>query len=603
MADRYMNLDTLRFILFEVLEGDKLNQYERFADYDRASVDILIDSVKAFADKELYPYFKEMDEKPAHFTDGQVLVHPQIKEIIAKGAELGLIGSGFEYEIGGMQLPTVYNYALVHILDCANNHATGYGGLTTGAANLIRVYGSDELKEKYIPKMIAGEWGGTMALTEPQAGSSLSDLTTEATPRDDGSYDISGQKIFISGGDHQFCDNFIHLTLARIKGAPAGTKGISLFVVPKKRIADDGSLQSNDVVTAADFPKMGQKGYCTTHLIYGENGNCQGWMVGDPNQGLKYMFRMMNEARISVGCGAASMATAAYYASLQYAKERPQGRKINRKGVKDVSSDPVLIIEHPDVRRMLLLQKSIVEGALSLILEASKLSDLHTVAEGTDSEEAHLLLELLTPIVKSYPAEMGKVSIDNGLQILGGYGFTEDFILQQYYRDIRITSLYEGTTGIQALDLLGRKVPMQNGAAMQLFAREVSKTIEEAKKLELRESASELTHRMEQVTETTGKLLQYAAAGEYDHFLADATVYLDFFSTFVVGWQWLKMACRAKEALLSGDGAFSTDFYESKLHTMRFYYKYELSKMTSLAEVLVDEQSLTVDSFRAEILG
>jgi len=603
MADRYMNLDTLRFVLYEVLEGDTLNQYERFADYDRDSVDILIDSVKAFADKELYPYFKEMDEKPAHFADGGVLVHPQIEKIIAKGAELGLIGSGFEYELGGMQLPMLYNYALVHILDCANNHATGYGGLTTGAANLIRVYGSDELKEKYIPKMIAGEWGGTMALTEPNAGSSLSDLTTEAIPQDDGTYKISGQKIFISGGDHQFCDNFIHLTLARIKGAPAGTKGISLFVVPKNRIKEDGSLESNDVITAADFPKMGQKGYCTTHLVYGENENCQGWLVGQPNQGLKYMFRMMNEARISVGCAAASMATAAYYASLQYAKERPQGRKINNEGVKDVSSDPVLIIEHPDVRRMLLLQKSVVEGSLALILEASKLSDLHTVAEGEASEQAHLLLELLTPIVKSYPSEMGKVSIDNGLQILGGYGFTEDFILQQYYRDIRITSIYEGTTGIQALDLLGRKVPMHNGAAMQLFAQEVSKTIEIAKTLELQKSATELAQRMQQVAETTEKLLRYAGAGQYDHFLADATVYLEFFSTFVIGWQWLKMASTAKQALLSGEGSFGTDFYESKIHTMRFYFKYELSKMTSLAEVLIDEQSLTVDTFREEVLN
>lgn len=603
MANQYVDLDTLRFILFEVLDGESLNEYDRFSDYDRPAVDILIDSVKSFADKELYPYFKEMDEKPAYFKDGQVYVHEQIATVIKKGAELGLIGSGFEYEMGGMQLPTLYNYALVHILDCANNHSTGYGGLTTGAANLIRAFGSEELKEKYISKMIGGEWAGTMALTEPQAGSSLSDLTTSATPQEDGTYKIKGQKIFISGGDHQYCENFIHLTLARIDGAPAGTKGISLFVVPKKLENENKELVSNDVITASDFPKMGQKGYCTTHLVYGENDHCKGWLVGEPNRGLKYMFQMMNEARISVGCSATSMATAAYYASLQYAKERPQGRKIDPSGAKDPTSDQVLIIEHPDVRRMLLLQKSIVEGALALVLEASRLYDLAEVETGEVKENAHLLLELLTPIVKTYPSEMGKVSIDNGLQILGGYGFTEDFILQQYYRDIRITSLYEGTTGIQSLDLLGRKVVMKNGKAMQLLAAEMMKCIERARALELRSAAVKLARGLEQVSEVTTHLLQFAQEGDYDAFLADATIYYDLFSTQVIAWQWLKMACVAKEALIAGNGEYSTDFYEGKIHAMKFYFKYEVPKMSGLLDTLMDSEGLTVSQFRAEVLG
>ncbi|MBX2817674.1 MAG: acyl-CoA dehydrogenase [Saprospiraceae bacterium] len=602
MADKYMDLDTLRFILYEVLEGDKLNKYERYADYDRTSLDILIDAVKAFADQELYPYFKEMDEKPAYYQDGQVFIHPQMEKVLKKAAELGLIGPGFEYELGGMQLPVLYNYALVHILDSANNHSTGYAGLTTGAANLIRAFGSEELKAQYIPKMIAGEWGGTMALTEPQAGSSLSDIVSEAVPIDDGSYAISGQKIFISGGDHQFCENFVHLTLARIQGAPAGTKGISLFVVPKKRITTEGTLEDNDVVTAADFPKMGQKGYCTTHLVYGENGNCRGWLVGEANRGLKYMFQMMNEARISVGCAATSMATAAYYASLQYAKERPQGRKINKKGVKDVSEEQVLIIEHPDVRRMLLLQKSIVEGALALILHASRLDDLHAVEEGTASEEAHLLLELLTPIVKSYPAEMGKVSIDNGLQILGGYGFTTDFILQQYYRDIRITSIYEGTTGIQSLDLLGRKIPMENGRAMQLLAKEVMETIGLAHESGLTQEASQLQERMGEVQLVTGHLLKYAEEGDFDHYLADATIYFEFFSTFVIAWQWLKMAVVAQQAIERNAMTYSKEFYEGKVMTMRFYFQYELPKMTAAGETLKSPNSLTVEDFSVDHL-
>eukprot|EP00095_Tigriopus_kingsejongensis_P006379 maker-scaffold772_size99869-snap-gene-0.3 protein:Tk06379 transcript:maker-scaffold772_size99869-snap-gene-0.3-mRNA-1 annotation:"hypothetical protein" len=306
-----------------------------------------------------------------------------------------------------------------HISECANNHLTGYTGLTHGSADLIVTFGSEELIEKFVPKMIAGEWAGTMCLTEPQAGSSLSDIVTSATPQEDGSYKIKGQKIFISGGDHEYCENFVHLVIARIDGAPAGTKGISLFVVPKKRSTADG-LVSNDVITAGDYQKMGQKGYCTTHLVFGENDDTVGYLVGTENKGLKYMFQMMNAARIDVGYTAASTATAAYYASLQYAKERPQGRRIQSGGVKNATEEQTTIIEHPD---------------------------------------------------------KGRESINNGVQILGGYGYCSEFILQQYLRDIRIMAIYEGTTGIQSLDLLGRKVVMKNGEAMRLLTMEVIATI------------------------------------------------------------------------------------------------------------------------------
>ena len=306
--------------------------------------------------------------------------------------------------------------------------------------------------------MLSGKWGGTMCLTEPQAGSSLSDIVTKATPSKNGYYNISGQKIFISAGDSQYAENIVHLLLARVEGAPKGTKGISLFIVPKNRIKPDGSLEPNDVNSVADFQKMGQKGYCTTHLGFGDKEDCRGWLVGEENQGLKYMFMMMNAARIGVGRDASAIASAAYQASLQYANERPQGRKLTSDGKKNVEESQSLIIEHPDVRRMLLLQKAVVEGSMSLVLLAAKYYDLETTAQSKEEKyKYNSLLEMIIPVVKTYPSEAGSYSVNNGLQVLGGYGFCSDFILQQYYRDIRISAIYEGTTGIQSQDLLGRK--------------------------------------------------------------------------------------------------------------------------------------------------
>ncbi|NNF36801.1 MAG: acyl-CoA dehydrogenase, partial [Saprospiraceae bacterium] len=324
----YMSMDHLKFCLFDVQDIEEVLKAERFQDYDKESISIMLDSARDWADKEAFPYFREMDEDPVRYEDGKIIVHPQIGKIMKQAGERGWIGSIFDYDEGGSQMPHMVLNATNHIFEAANNNITGYVGLTSGAANLIRTFGNKELFDAFVPKMISGDWGGTMCLTEPQAGSSLSDITTSATPNEDGSYNVEGQKIFISGGDHEYCENFVHLTLVRIEGAPAGTKGISLMVIPKKRMDDNGNLVDNDVITAADFQKMGQRGYATTHLVFGENNNCKGWLVGAPNMGLKYMFQMMNGARIDVGLTAASTASGAYYASLQYAKERPQGRKL-----------------------------------------------------------------------------------------------------------------------------------------------------------------------------------------------------------------------------------------------------------------------------------
>ena len=599
----YMNMDTLRFQLEQVHQLKSLFQYPRYEEYDLDAIKIFLDSVKDFSDQELYPVFREMDEKPAYYKDGKIIAHPAVGRAMKKTGELGVIAATFDHEDGGLQMPGMALLAAYFIMESANNHIPGYSGLTDGAAKLITTFGNQHLKETYVPNMLSGEWAGTMCLTEPQAGSSLSDITTTAYPTDKGYYKIKGQKIFISGGDHEHNENFIHLLLARIEGAPAGTRGISLFVTPKKRIAEDGSLTSNDVITAGDFQKMGQRGYCTTHLVFGENDDCRAWLLGEPHQGLKYMFQMMNDARISVGRGGLSIASAAYHASLQYANERPQGRRVMDGGKKNPNQDPVLIIEHADVRRMLLLQKAIYEGSLSLLLLASKYHDLEQVTEGEEKKKNRLLLELLTPIAKTYPTEKGREAVDNGLQVLGGYGFCSDFILQQYYRDIRIMAIYEGTTGIQSLDLLGRKITMDNGKAVQLLAEEMKLTIEQAMAFdELKPYARQLGEKIQLSQKVLNYLLSFAGKGEYERFLSDANIFMDFFSTLVVGWLWLDMAVVAKRALVSGSKTFTTEFYESKIHTMKFFFKYELPRMEGLAPTLMSEEVLTILEER-ELIG
>ena len=599
MATEYFNPKTLRFMLFQVQELNRLFSYERYKDFDQNSIEILLNAVKDFSDKECFPFFREMDEKPVYFDSerGQVMVHPQIKNIMDKSGEMGLIGSTFDYEDGGMQLPSMMFQAVYFIIDAANNHISGYPGLTSGAAGLILSFGNDKLKETYVPKMLSGSWSGTMCLTEPQAGSSLSDITTTAFPTDEGYYKIRGQKIWISGGDYQYADNIVHLLLARIEGAPAGVKGISLFVVPKKR-PEKGGLTPNDVITAGDFQKLGQRGYATTHLVFGDNDDCRGWLVGEAQQGLKYMFQMMNGARISVGRHGVSIATAAYYASLEYANERPQGRRLSNGGAKDLSQGQTLIINHPDVRRMLLFQKAIAEGSLSLVLQAAYYHDMEKVAP-TEEERQHynLLLEILTPIVKTYPSEKGQESVSTGLQVLGGMGFSSETPLQQYYRDIRIMAIYEGTTGIQSLDLLGRKVTAENGKALKLLMTEIQKDIAEASTFdELKPYATQLSQRLQLNQEVLQFLMPFAAKGNHERFLADATVYMEFIGTLVLAWQWLKIAATAKACLVKGSSEWQPEFLESKVHTMKFFYKYELPKVEAMAATLTSPDELTIVS-------
>ncbi len=604
MSKKYVDLETLKYILYDIHKLEDLLTRERFQDHDMESLNLFIDSVKDFSDRELYPYFQEMDATPAYHKDGTVIVHEQVHKVMLKSGELGIIAASFDYEDGGLQMPFSALQAAVYIMDAANNHLPGYPSLTQGAAELITEFGSQILKDTYVSNMLSGVWGGTMCLTEPQAGSSLSDIVTKATPTKEGYYKITGQKIFISGGDNQYTENIVHLVLARIEGAPKGTKGISLFVVPKNRLKEDGALEYNDVMTVADFQKMGQRGYCTTHLGFGDKDDCRGWLVGEEHKGLAQMFLMMNGARIAVGRGAAAIAMAAYRTSLQYANERPQGRKLSATGKKNPTEKQSLIIEHPDVRRMLLLQKSIVEGSLSLVMLASKYQDIVATATSKEEKEKyHLLLEMIIPIVKTFPSEAGSESVDNGLQVLGGYGFCTDFTLQQYYRDIRISALYEGTTGIQSQDLLGRKVTMNNGKALELLATEIMHTIQQAfKDDDLKNYAAVLAEKLQLSQKVIGKLMPYAVKGNYERYLSDANLFMEYMSITVLAWLWLEMAVDAKKELSNKERKYSETFYESKIHTMKFYFKYEVPKTNSLAESLMSDEVVTIKNDKEYII-
>lgn len=599
MATQYISARNLQFILHEVLKASSLNQYPYFADYDADAFNMVLDAAKQLSDTYLFPYYREMDKDKAYYKEGEVHVHPSLRPAIKALAEGGWISAMDRYENGGQQMPHTLMSAGLLCFYAANGNAASHAFLTQGAANLIRTFANAELNETYVPSLYAGDWQGTMALTEPQAGSSLTDITSSAEPLNgNGVYKIKGQKIYISGGDHNAVDNVVHLLLAKIKGAPAGTKGISLFVVPKYRV-EKGELVNNDVTTAGIYGKMGQKGYVAAHLMLGEKDNCIGYLVGQAHHGLAYMFQMMNEARIGTGLMATGSASAAYYASLQYANERSQGRHPSNK---DPLAPPVLIIEHADVRRMLLQQKAIVEGSVALLLHCSYYADLAKVAEGETAENAHLLLELLTPIAKSYPAEMGTFSTSVGMQVLGGAGYTDDFPLEQYYRDIRVNAIYEGTTTIHGMDLLGRKVMLQNGRAALLYANEVQKTIAEAQNaLTLKPLADQLANAATKLQEVTAHLLQLATQEKPEVFLADATLYLDFFGTVTIAWQWLKQAIVAEKALpnAAGDDVL---FYQSKLHTARYFFEYELPKTMGLRARLLSKERVTLEVKAEEIV-
>ena len=593
MAEKFVSERNLRFLLYEVFDASSLVKYPRYADHSREIFDMILETALKLGKDLFKPAFREMDKNQPEFVDGRVKVHPKVKEIMRICGEGGWISATAPTELGGQQLPSLVGFVPMFIYSAANYAASVYPYLTAGAAHLIYSFGTEDLINTYIPRMYAGQWQGTMALTEPQAGSSLSDITTIAEPGDQGYYRIRGQKIFISTGDHDGVENVVHLLLARIAGEPAGAKGISLFVVPKMRHDGKGGLVFNDVTVTGIYHKMGYRGAPITHLSFGDNNDCRGYLVGQPNRGLSHMFQLMNEARIAVGIAAAGIASAAYYAALEYARERPQGRPLT---ARDPLSPQVPIIEHPDVKRMLLFQRAVVEGSLSLLMQCGKYVDLEKVLEGDEKEKYTLLLEILTPVAKTYPAEMGILAVSQALQCLGGYGYCDEFSLEQLYRDARIHPIHEGTTGMQGLDLLGRKVTMKNGKAAMLLFEEMEGTIAFAKDdPELMPYARELEDAAGKLRKVTAHLIDFAMQGKVDLFLADATLYLEFFGIITIGWQWLLQAIAVQKALRENPAGADMNFYQGKLYTFRYFFQYELPKIEGLAKSLLAGNRLTVE--------
>ena len=579
----FLSKRNLHFFLFDVFKAQNTLDFDHFKEYDLEAVNMLLDSTFDIGEKELYPIYREMDKNKAYFKDGKVEVHPKLKEAVRAIADIGLIGALDSFENGGSQLPYSITNAALSILYAANPNATPYATLTQGAANLIASFGSEELKQKYLQKMYSWDWQGTMALTEPEAGSALADLKSSASPLEDGSYSIKGQKIFISSGDHTAVDNVVHLLLARIDGAPSGTKGISLFVVPK-HLEENGQLTFNDVTTSGIYGKMGQKGYVAAHLMFGEGNNCKGFLVGEPHKGLSYMFQMMNEARIGTGTLSMATASAAYHIAVQYAKDRTQGTHPDNKKV------PVKIIEHADVRRMLLFQKSYIEGSMGLISYTSVLKDYSEFGPAEDRKKNHLLLELLTPVVKSYCAEQGFTSVNQAMQVLGGAGYTDDFPIEQYLRDTRVNSIYEGTTTIHGMDLLGRKLAMENGLALKYFAEELTTTIQEAMANDsCRPFAEELARASQELQQCIQQQFKTAQEKGARAFLADASLFLEYFSLVTIAWVWLKSMLE----IVNNTEKYEEFFLREKQATLQYFFDYELIKTKSLHLKLMKKEALT----------
>ncbi len=575
MSETLLSSRNLAFELYEVLDAEGLTQRERFAEHNRETFDAAIGTARSIAEKFFAPHNRKGDENEPRYENGAAILIPDVKPAVDAFLEAGFLNAARSFEAGGMQLPTLLSQACFAHFQAANAASTSYPFLTMGAANLIESFGTEEQKQRFLQPMIDGRFFGTMALTEPHAGSSLSDIRTRAEPAADGSYRLKGNKIFISGGDHPLSENIVHMVLAKLPDAPAGVKGISLFIVPKFLVNDDGSLgPRNDVLLAGLFHKMGWRGTTSTALNFGDNGACVGYLVGKPHQGLSYMFQMMNEARIGVGMGAVMLGYAGYLYSLEYARERPQGRLPDSK---DPNTAPVSIIQHADVKRMLLTQKAYVEGAFDLGLYAARLfDDTTTLGSEAERRQAHELLDLLTPIVKSWPSEFCLKANELAIQILGGHGYTREYPVEQYYRDNRLNPIHEGTHGIQSLDLLGRKLAQNGGAGLKQLIRLIAQTTERAQAHEsltrLRQPLEQLVARLQSVT--LG-LLGDLAQGRVNSSLANSALYLKAFGHTVIGWRWLEQAIHAEQGLARGNPA-DGDFYQGKLQAARYFLTWEV---------------------------
>jgi alkylation response protein AidB-like acyl-CoA dehydrogenase len=571
------------FLLFDWLRVEELTKRQLFANHTGDTFADVLTLCEQLAVRYFAPHYKWSDTHEPTFDGTTASVLPEVKEAVTAFSEAGLMGMSMDEKHGGAQLPAVVATAAFMWLQAANVSTVGYSLLTLANANLLAEFGSDEQIATFLPPMLAGRFTGTMCLSEPHAGSSLADITTRAEPQDDGTYRLFGSKMWISGGDHDLAENIVHLVLAKLPGAPAGTKGLSLFIVPKSLVGVEGTVgERNDVATAGLNHKMGQRGMTNALLNFGEGAfrpggraGAVGVLVGQPHHGLSYMFHMMNEARLVVGAAATALGYTGYLKSLEYARNRPQGRRLT---AKDPSASPVPIIEHSDVKRMLVAQKSYVEGSLALILYCARLTDITRSAESPDERDsATLMLDLLTPIAKSWPSQWCLEANSLAIQIHGGYGYTREYDVEQHYRDNRLNPIHEGTHGIQSLDLLGRKVRERDGAGLRILGAEIADTITKTDALggEPAQLAAQLDSAWGRLRKVTATLL---AADEPDVALANSALYLDAFGHIVIAWIWLEQVIAAA----GGEGGF----YDGKRFAARYFYRYELPKIGPQLDLL-----------------
>ena len=596
---------TLDFLLYEWLDVNQLQQRKRFADHSQETFDAVLDTCERIAREKYAPFNRLVDTEEPRF-DGEKVILPQATHDAQKAyAASGMLSAAQDYEIGGMQLPYTVEAAANTFFAMASV-SMGSGLLTVGNANLLMAHGSELQKKVFALNEFSGRWSGTMCLSEPQAGSSLSDVMTRATPDGDGfqndplgaRYRLKGNKMWISAGEHELTENIIHLVLAKIPGPDGklipGVKGISLFIVPKKMVNTEGQLTGvrNDVALAGLNHKCGWRGTTNTLLNFGEGKfkvatdntasdgtGAVGYLVGEPGRGLGYMFHMMNEARIGVGLAATMLGMAGYEASLAYAKNRPQGRPVaggTQKVVKDAAQAQVRIIEHADIKRMLLAQKSYCEGALALELYCARLVDEQHTGSVENADEARLLLEVLTPIAKSWPSEWCLEANSLAIQIHGGYGYTRDFPVEQYWRDNRLNMIHEGTHGIQGMDLLGRKVLMEEGKGVKLLGARMMATAHKAQAFpDLADNAKALTAALHKVTQATQSAW---STGQPQEALANAVPYLQAFGHLVLAWIWLDVSASCR-----GENSPQQTGRQAAAH---YFYRYELPKIDAWLNVV-----------------
>ena len=598
----------VQFVLWEQLGLESYLDHPIFKGYGKADINMIIEEAKKFAETAVYPANFTGDKEGVHIKGGKVLAPPSYKPVYDALCEGGWIGLATGEEYGGQGLSEMAGFPVTEYWMAASIAFSMYPGLTRAAMHLIENCCTEEQKKKFLPNMAAGKWQGTMCLTEPAAGSAVGDLKSTAKKRSDGQWEITGNKIFISSGDHDMCENFVHLVLARAEGAPAGIKGISLFLVPKHEVKKDGSLGAyNNVKCPKVEEKMGIHGSATSELVFGDEGPCVGELIGELNKGINYMFIMMNEARIGTGLQGHAAASAAYQHALEYSKMRVQGVAIEN--MKDVNAPRVEIIKHPDVRRMLLSQKAMTEGMRALIYKGVMFQTLAKVSKDpAEKEKNENFLSMLTPVIKSYCSDQGFLCTRDAVQCYGGYGYTADYPVEQYLRDAKIASIYEGTNGIQSLDLLGRKVldikkrmqPYNDFVAMMKALVEANKGHAKYGKHFVR-----LGETIDALDGVTKFIAGKGMVGDTSFPVMYATPYMEAFGHTVVGYllaEQLVIADRKFEALCQEKGAGDDKarakliedsdeaaFYAGKLRSATFFIDFYLPHVLAIVATIKSE--------------